>query len=170
MTALSLAARNLLAQQPDLTALLAKSPSWDTWIAAEEPVGMAIENTSKCMIVISEGDPWTIPNDYNTASFPTLLVDIWADPTRNQDNKSVRIQDAKDKILAISNQVKRHMHRVDSGSEAGGIIFWGTASQIASRTGVPIFSSKLARGPRFEPVQDSTGSWMGRYVYNIETL
>ena len=169
MTSLSLAARNLLAHQPEVTALLPSSASWDTWIASEEPVGMAIENTSKCMIVISEGAPWTSPNEHNTLRFPTLLVDIWADPSRNPD-KSVKRQDAKDKIVKISTQVNRHMHRVDSGSAAGGMIFWGSAVEIAAKMGVPIFSSVLARGPQFEPVQDSTGSWMGRYVYNIKTI
>ncbi len=166
MTELSLAARNLLAQDAGIKALVAKSQSWDTWIFDENPVGSKIENTSKCLIVLWEGDPWTAPNPHNTMTFPTLVVDIWADPTRNAD-KSIKKFDAKNKIEDIHKLVRAHFHTVDMATPQGTPFIWGTASEIASRTGLVVAASQLLSGPSYSPVRDSEGSWMGRYTYGV---
>lgn len=167
MTELSLGARNLLAQDEELRGMLARSVKWDTWIFDENPVGSKIENTSKCLIVITEGDAWTGANEHNTAWFPTLDVDVWADPTRNEDNKSVKLFDAKTKIERIVRQVDKSLHRL-SAHNRGLPMIWGTAEEIDSKTGVVVATSLRASGNIiYSPIRDTDGAWMGRVTYNI---
>lgn len=166
MTELSLGARNLLAQDADLRALLARSAKWDTWIFDENPVGSKIENTSKCLIVLTEGDAWSGANEHNTEWFPTLRVDVWADPSRTE-NGTVKTFDAKSKIERIARVVDRHFHRVHPW-ERGEPLIWGTAEEISSKTGVVINTSKRATGSIiYSPIRDTDGAWMGRITYNI---
>lgn len=166
MTDLSLAVRNLLAQDTGLTALLGKSQSWPTWIFDERPVNVKVENTGKCLIVINEGPQWTEPNQHNTMKFPTILVDIWADPTRNTD-KSVKMFDATKKIEDIQDFVDKHLHLVDPGDASGNPRIWGTAQQIATKTGVIVTGSFRRSGPEFSPIRDAEDAYMGRLIYGI---
>jgi len=166
MTDLSLAVRNLLAQDQGLRALLGRSQSWDTWIFDEHPVNVKVENTGRCLIVVNEEDTWTTPNQHNTMRFPRLFVDIWADPTRNSD-KSIKKFDAKKKIEDIQAFVDKHLHLVDSGTPSGEIYIWGTAEQIASKTGVPITGSQRLDGPTFSPISNAEGAYMGRLTYGV---
>ena len=166
MTRLSLAVRNTLAQDPRLQELVAKSPSWDIWIFDEKPVMARFEGNGKCLVVINEGEPWTDPNEHNTLLFPSLIVDIWADPDRKPD-KTVLRDNAKDKIQAIARVIDTHLHRVDPGGADGGFIIWGTAEQISTKTGVLVTESKKRSGPVFSPIGDTDQAWMGRYVYGV---
>lgn len=169
MTALSLAARNLLAQDADLKALLGKSASWDTWIFDESPVGVKVENSQRCWIVINENGTWTAPNEHNTMEFPRLELDIWADPSRN-DDLSVKRFDAKTKIKQIQKLVDKHLHTIDMANNSGMPIVWGTAAEIANKTGVVIAASQKIDGPDFRPVTDSQGTWMATYVYGVNQV
>lgn len=169
MTALTLAARNQLAQDTALTALLGKSALWDTWIFDERPIGVKIENTQKCLIVVNEEDQADAPNDHNTLLFPSMIVDVWADPTRN-DDKSVKVYDAKNKIEAITRLIDRHFHTVDMGTPEGGVLIWGTAEQVTAKTGVVVAASARRSGPTYSPVRDSEGSFMGRLNYAVHQL
>lgn len=166
MTDLSLAVRNLLAQDEGLKLLLGKSASWDTWIFDEKPVNVKVENTSKCLIVINEADPWTTPNQHNTMKFPMIIVDIWADPTRNID-KSVQKFDAKTKIEDIQDFVDKYLHLVEPGDVNGNPQIWGTSAQIAAKTGVVVTGSQRLSGPSYSPIRDTDEAWMGRYTYGI---
>ncbi len=169
MTALSLAVQRTLARDTALTSLLAKSTILGPWVFDEKPTGAKIEGTQKCLIVINEGPQWTSPNTHNTLKFPTLYVDIWADPTRNDDG-SVRVENAKNKIENIQKQVDRILNRMDSGTDAGGLIIFGTAAQVSTKSGVAVASSKRMAGPVYSEVTDSLGSWMGRLTYSIQLL
>lgn len=169
MTQLSLGIRNLLAQDAELKSLLGRSVSWDTWIFSDDPVGVKVEGTQKCLIVITENGTWSSPNAYNTQRFPRVFVDIWADPTRNA-NLSVQLPDAKDKIEAIVKVVKRHLHTVDPSRSNGMPLIWGTAEQIADKTGVVVAGSQQLDGPDYSPIKDSTGSFMGRLTYGVNVV
>lgn len=165
MTTLSLAARNLAAQDPAVTALLGSSTNWATWIFSDQPY-VTIENKQKVMVVITENGNHSSPNLHNTMRFPRMLVDIWADPTRNSDN-SVKTPDAKDKIEAVVKVLNRLFHTVDNSDSRGMPLIWGTQAQIASKTGVVVLGSTQLNGPEFSPVSDSNGAWMGRVTYGV---
>lgn len=166
MTTLSLAARNMLIQDVTLTALLGRSSTWSSWVFDQKPLGVKVEGTSRCLIVVNEGSPWTSPNEHNTMKFPTLLVDIWADPTRN-DDKSVKHWDADTKIENIQDELDRLLHLVDPGTSHGMPYVWGTAAQVATQTGVVIAGCLRISGPEISPIRDSDGSFMGRLTYGV---
>ena len=169
MTTLSLNVRNQLARRQSLTDLLGSSRSWSTWIFDQKPVGVKIEGTSRCMIVVNEFRPYTSPNPHNTMTFPQITIDIWADPTRNPD-KSVKTWDADTKIEAIVKEVKAVMHTVDLGASNGSLIIWGTAPQVAQKTGSIIAGSTLRDGPDYSDVKDSEGSRMGRLLFDVNVV
>ena len=166
MTSLSLAIRNLLAQDTQLRALLGRSLSWDTWVFDTNPVNVRVENTGKCLIVVSEEGTWTFPNQHNTMRFPKINVDIWADPTRNSD-RTIQLFNAETKIEEIQKLVDAHLHLVDPSTSAGMPYIWGTADEIAAQTGVLVVGSQRLSGPDIYPIQDSEGSFMGRIAYGV---
>lgn len=169
MTVLSLDVRNQLAQVEPLRKLLGRSASWPTWIFDERPVAVAIEGTSRCMIVVNELRPFTTMNEHNTMEFPQIIVDIWADPTRNED-KSVREYDAVRKIQAIQKHVDSVLHTVDRGSADGSVLIWGTPEQVANKTGSVVAGSSRIDGPDYSEIKDTTGGWMGRLTYGVHLL
>lgn len=170
MTELSLAARNLLAQQSSVRSLVPKSQAWDTYIFSDSPLGAKIEGTSKSLIVVTEGRQWTTPNPHNTMRFPTLYVDIWSDPTRNAD-KSVQVQDAKNKIEKIHKAILPFLHTTSLSTGPGGKArIWGTAAEIENQTGVFVLGSSLNSGPDFSPIDGTDGAWMGRYEYHVNVI
>ena len=163
---LALDARNFLAQQPSVTTQLGSDSKWDTWIFSDSPF-VRIENTSKVMIVITINDDWSPANDYNTTSFPRMIVDVWADPSRNSDH-SVLKQDAKAKIASVYKAVDKYFHTVNNDTSSGGSVYWGTAAQIAAKTGTRIAKSVRLDGyPKMSPVSDGNGAFLGSVVYGL---
>lgn len=166
MTTLAYAARNMLAGKTDVTSLLGDDALWDTWIFVDAPQAL-VENSQTCLIVIAEDDGWANANDYNTARFPRLQIDIWADPTRNPDG-SVQKRDAKLKIEAVYKAVDKYLHLVDNSLPGGVHHKWGTAAQVAAGTATRIVSSKRSGEPSYSPTFDNTGGYMARLYYNVE--
>lgn len=165
---LTLSVRNHLAQKPSVTALLGKNATWDTWIFADKPY-VKIENTAAAMIVIALGNGWTDANDHNTLWFPSIIVDVWADPDRNPD-KSVKAFNADDKIMGVHRAVAQYLHLVDLGNK-GMPLSWGTPEQEADNSGALISGSTRARGYiDFSDQRDNPGGRMGSVTYNINQL
>lgn len=166
MSVLAHAAQNMLAQKSSVTSLLGSNAIWSTWIFVDSPNAM-VENTQSCLVVISQNGSWANANDHNTARFPQLIVDVWADPTRNSDG-SVKKPDAKNKVVRVFDQIDKYLHLVNKSNPDGSSIVWGTASEIANKTGVRISDSVRASGDiEFSPTFDNKGGWMGRMYYNI---
>lgn len=170
MTKLSLAARNTLAKDPAIRALVGSDNLWtDGWVFDSSLYNVVIEGTSKCAIVVSEVGTHDIMNQHNTLKFPRLEIDIWADPTRNTDG-SKRLDDADDKIEAIAKVVDNHFHLVSSDTPAGDIIVWGSTKQITEGKGLYVAGSSRISGPDVSPIEDVEGGLMGRYVYGVHSI
>jgi hypothetical protein len=166
MTKLALAARNLLVQQPTVTSLVGVDDLGDPMIYMNRPEA-TIENTGTSMIVLYTEDGWGA-NNHNTARFPTLVVDIWSDPTRNPD-KSIKWQDAGLKAEAVYLAVDKFLHLVDASVPGGGAVFWGTPTEVAQKTGVRVVSSSRTNEPSGRPAFDDQGAvlWTVRYDVSI---
>lgn len=162
---LSLAARNYLASQPSVTSLVGSDSTWGPWIFEDRP-RLIVENTGKCLIVVTKDGSWASANDYNTARFPRLIIDIWADPTRNADG-SLRKEDAKAKIEAVYKAVDKCLHLVNKSLPGGISVMWGTSAQVANRTGIRIDASTRSGEPEYSPTFGNEGGYMGRVVYNV---
>lgn len=66
-----------------------------------------LQNTQRCAIVISYGGGYRgFRLKPDTAGYPLCIVDIWADPTRN-DDFSVKTDDAKAKCFVIYTALKK---------------------------------------------------------------
>jgi hypothetical protein len=161
----ALAARNMVADTPDqITDPIGSDNLWGPWVFEGRPL-VPIENTQKALIVITHGDGWDTPNSHNTMEFPRLTVDVWADPTRNPD-LSVQTPDAKDKIITVFRRLDKVLHLIDRGN-GGRAIWWGTADEIDSRSGIRIIGSIRLTEPEFFPIQDVDHGWMGRVEYGV---
>lgn len=124
-----------------------------------------IENTGSVMIVLTVESGWGA-NQHNTARFPTLIVDIWADPTRNPD-KSVRRQDADLKLEAVYKAIDSFLHLVHAASPGGGSVIWGTESEVENRTGLRIISSSRDNEPDIRSAIDDQGALIGTVRYSV---
>jgi hypothetical protein len=156
-----------LQQQPEIQALLAVPGligSDDAWVNGwiwDSSLQGRIENTQQCAIVVSYAGGWLAPLDDSSASFPAVVVDIWADPTRAEDN-SVRVNDAKTKCFTIHAAVKRalHLNQHRARNDASAIYFGNTR----------VTTSELLAEPDLQPVSDSNGAHMLRARYGISTF
>lgn len=163
MTQLAYAAVNYLLQQADVTSLVG-SDELGPWIHANRPEAL-VENSETVLVVISVENGWGA-NQHNTARFPTLVVDIWADPTRNAGMDVARY-DAELKAEAVYKAIDKHFHRVDNSVPGGGGVYWGTATQIADKTGVRINSSSRENEPNYLPAFDGGGACVATVRYNV---
>jgi len=164
MTKLVYAARNFLVQQSSVTDLLGIDDLGDPMIYANQPEA-TIENTGTSMIVITSTTGWGA-NAHNTARFPTLFVDIWSDPTRNPDN-SVKRKDADLKLEKVYEAVDKFLHRVSNSEPGGRSVMWGTATELANRTGLRIISSVRKGEPEINPAFNDEGALIGRIRYDV---
>lgn len=127
----------------------------DGWVNGwifDSKLSTRIENSQRCAIVISYAGGSDTPIPGNSASFPAIVVDIWADPTRDADH-SVIVDDAKTKCFTIHEAVKKALHLPNSQ----GIVFDETR----------ITSSELLGEPELNPVIDGNGAKMLRARYGI---
>lgn len=164
MTSLAYAARNFLIQQTSVTDLLGKDELNQPMIYANQPEA-TIENTGSAMVVISVVDGWGA-NDHNTARFPILTVDIWADPTRNID-LSVKRKDADLKIEKVFLAMDKFLHMMNNSLPGGASVMWGTATELTNRQGTRITSSIRQDEPTIRPAIDDQGAMVGTIRYAV---
>lgn len=73
-----------------------------------------VEGTGKCAVVLSSRGTWTAPNMHNTAKFPALQVEIFADCTRDS-SAAIIAEDADRKCSQVYGVLDSLFH--DVGSE-----------------------------------------------------
>lgn len=168
MTPLTLAMRNELARDPELQALLGSSTKWPQWVFVDKPQ-VKLENTEKALIVISTYRPWAGMNLHNTQEFPTVIVDIYADPTRNSDN-SVQIEDAELKIAPIAKIVKRHFHTVNMSGPNGQALQWGTQAQVDANQGQFVSGSHLVDESEATDLPNIQGAQVASYRFGVNLV
>lgn len=136
---------------------IGEDDAWDKGWIFDSKLRVTLENTQRCAIVINRAGGWATPNEHNNMRFPLIVVDIWADPTRNTDH-SVKYDDAEDKANDIFDAVRSVMHTVDRGRSGGGFIYWGDER---------ITSSESLAEPDTTPVKDGNGAYMLRARFGI---
>lgn len=174
MTRLTLAARNKIVQIPAVQDLVSagkigKSATWTSgWIFDSRPQVEIETSSAKCMVVVADDGTWLPPNAHNTEKFLAMFVDVWASPTRNTDG-SQRTPDAEFLIETVFEALLPELHTVHPAGPDGEIRWWGTASQIENRTGLPVFYSQKLTEIEFSPVEDGNGAVMGRVRFGVAT-
>lgn len=138
----------------DVTTLLGKFDDNTPWIFQRDmPVNMEISD--KVAVVVTSAGPWGAPNDYNTASFERLSIQIWAGPIRQTGGVGV-VEDSEThrRARAIYRVIDKHLHRV-----GGGVQQWGSIRSVTSRR----FS-----GYDDYKIPDGNGIVIGTQIYGVE--
>lgn len=107
---LTLSLRRFLVGIPEVTATVGSDLQWDSWIFRERLYAM-VEGSGEVAVVLNTAGAWTSPNAHNTLRTPRLLIEIYADPTRNSA-KQIHERDAGDKALTTFEAIDRYLHNV----------------------------------------------------------
>lgn len=67
-------------------------------------------SSSTCCVVTSDGG-WAAPNLYNTARFPRLTVNIWADPIRDDTRNVTDPGEVTRRAFAAYKAIDKFLHR-----------------------------------------------------------
>lgn len=149
---LTLAAHRMLSTKTDVKALLGAGNGFPTWIFREQPA-FPIENTGKVALCLVQRGSWTHPNLHNTAKFPRLEVEIYADPDRGlQPSVAPVNMTGADKAIAVYEVFDRHLHLMNGG------VFWDT---------LRIVDSKRANEPFPGPVPQADGLVYASVQYDV---
>lgn len=125
----------------DILALLGSSSSYPSWVWREKP-WEKVEGSQKSAIVISERGGWAAPNRHNTARFPRLQFEVFADPTRTAGgNPSTTEAGAKAKEIFYLLDRMFHLPQ-------GGEVAW---------QGTRVVGSSRLEEPDVVPVPDGDG-------------
>lgn len=154
-----------LSQKPDLIALLGADPIDGTPYLFQDDLIMGheyLENSQKAAVVIAYQGEWSAPNNFNTAQFPRLIVDVWGDPDRHDDGSPVSTFSARDKVDAVTESVMKHLHRIGNFDER-----WGENRVFAS-TRLMMYRNR-GRGQEFQGQPDGNGLTMSTLYFGLTT-
>jgi len=139
---------------PEIVALVGKFDDDVPWIFQRDmPFNM--EKTDKVAIVVTSAGPWGSPNDYNTASFERLGIQIWAGPIRRADGVTI-VEDSETfrRARAVYRVVDKYLHRVRGGEQ-----WWGSIRSVTSRR---------FGGYDDYKTPDGNGVVIGTQIYGVE--
>lgn len=139
------AARRELMGRPEITTLVGTSDSFSSWIFRWR-LYVDVEGTSQCAIVLREDGGWASPNNHNTARFPRLTVEVYADPPRTP-RLNPAMATAPDRAKAVFDVLDRVFH-----IPQGGQISWGDNQER-----LRIVSSLRLTEPQISTVSDGDG-------------
>lgn len=112
----------LHAADAHLAASVGLYSSGDPWIfqdrneAMVETSGRATAQGSSAVSVVLSQRPGESPNAHNTARFPRLVLEFFADPDRD-DSGTVQVNNGRDKIMAAFQQIRHYWHRTNPAVE-----------------------------------------------------
>jgi hypothetical protein len=132
--------------------LIGSGAGWVNGWIFDSDLSVRMENTQKCAIVVSYAGGHRALEPDSQTHIPLVVVDIWADPTREADN-SVRVHDAKTKAFTVYDAVHKTLHLIDRGTSSGGAVFFDQTR---------IISSEVLGEPELNWVTDGNGTRMLR--------
>lgn len=184
MTRLTLDLRNLLVQTPEIQTFISdkvigrgSTAFTDGFVFDSTPFTNIEKKSHQAFIVIAHDGTWQAPNAHNNMRFPRIVVDVWASPTRKADGTPATT-DADLLIEEVMAGIWPYLHTVNMDvppdapailGEPGKPRIWGTAGQIATRTGSLVMASQSLGEPTFTDVRDGNGARMGRYAFGVST-
>lgn len=148
---LTLATWKYLSAQTALTATLGFDVVSATWLFRDH-LQATVEGSGAVAVVVRTNGSWATPNQHNTARFPVLACDIWADPQRDGGNNVVQ-DDTTDKIETTFVALYRLLHL-----PAADEYLWGD---------LRVLSSLGSSEPIFYPVIDGDHMRQAMATFNI---
>lgn len=139
-----------LATQTELTDLLGSDEKFSAWIF-QQRLYCQVEASTTSAVVVSPAGQWSGMNDYNTARFPRLRVEVFSDPQRDYA-KNVTLDDTWAKINAIFEVLVKLLH---------------VQGELLLDDGVRIHNSKAATEPDISAWTDTDGTRRGTCYFNL---
>jgi hypothetical protein len=149
-TDLAVAAHRMLSAVPGVIGALGSSSFGSpvgVWLFVRE-LQVVVEGSGQAAAVLREEGAWNRPNQHNTARFPRLSVEIFADSSRDATGAISR-QDAEPRARIVWKQFQTVLHRVSGFSEV-----WGRTSDDP---GLRVWGSQLMSSPEVYQVNDWDG-------------
>lgn len=149
-TDLAVAAHRRLAAVPSLTGVLGSSVATSpggVWLFVRE-LQVMVEGSGQAAAVLREEGSWARPNSHNTARFPRLSVEVFADSSRNASATIVR-RDAEARARAVWERFQSFLHRPYAFSE-----MWGATG---TDPGMRVWGSQLMSLPEVYAINDWDG-------------
>jgi hypothetical protein len=162
-TDLATAAQRKLVSVPSVVELLGSSVPPEpagVWLFVRELQTSQVEGSGKAAVVVREEGGWTRPNQHNTARFPRLSVEIFADCSRDPLGNIIR-RDAEARARAVWERFQQVLHRVDAFSEV-----WGSTPYDP---GVRVWGSQLQSFPDAFGIADWEGGIRLQSYYGLST-
>lgn len=151
-----------LQHHPAIEALIASKAigSDEAWVNGwifDSNLQVRMENTQQCALVVNYAGGWSSPLEGNLAHFPMVVVDIWSDPTRKEDN-SPKFDDAKTKAFDVFDAVFSALHLAHHETDDGQVIYFNQTR---------VTSCELIGEPLLSPVANGNGAKMLRCNFGI---
>jgi hypothetical protein len=135
----ALAARRHLAALPACRAVLGPTGSdveSSVWLFTRT-LSVVVEGSSRAAAVLSVAGGWARPNEHNTAQFPRLQLEIFADASRTSG--TITCRDAEARAWAAWHPFNEELHRLKAFSE-----IWGAKD---SDPGLRVWGCQLTSHP-----------------------
>jgi hypothetical protein len=156
--------RELVAQSADLIAagLVPEGEqigdiAWPVAWVFKWKAAATVSGKEGASIVLSQPSGWSSPNRHNTLEFPRLIVEVYADQSRDA-GQGPEFKDAPSRAMDVWRVVDRVLHRVDAGA-----FTWG-----GTDGGIRIVSSTRSQEPQIMEVPDTDGVYRLLTSYDIE--
>lgn len=153
---LTTAARKMLLAQADVTGYVQMRVTKHSLL---EPV----TGTGRSAVVVRQASGWATPDPVQTAEYPLLAVECWADCSRTVDGDPLQ-DDSIDRALALYRVVDGHLHGKRD-------VMWGGLQGLrvlsSARDGEPrIWTAKDVKGRGAPDFGDSA---MVEVLYRVHT-
>ncbi len=156
-----LAARRHLVSFSTVREVLGPETGDTVWLFVRS-LGVLVEGSGLAAAVLSAEGGWTRPNRHNTASFPRLVVAIYADPTRGSNGEIVRY-DAEVRARRAWLAFDAVLHRPTGFSEV-----WGAEPDAdPPDPGLRVWGSQALLYPEPVPVEQWQGGVLFRAEYGL---
>lgn len=155
---LASACRGFLTQQPEIYNVLGSDEIWDIWLF-QEKLYVNVEQSQSVACVLKQQGSWTSPNMHNTARFPRLITEFYADPDRDERQNNEFPLSAKDKILRAHVVLDRFLHFARMTEQ-----WW---PDIAAPGAMRILNSSRQGELEFVEVPDGDGMMRGQVTYAV---
>lgn len=124
----------------------------------------AVQGTGTSAVTLNCRGGWGAANDHNTARFPQLLVFVWSDLTRpNNDNGMIQARDAEQRCGRVAEAIENLFH--DPANHLG---FIGTPADFPPH-GVFIHKSVQGMQLNITDVPNGDGVVKGEIRFNLTT-
>lgn len=93
----------------EITSLLGTSDSGTPFLY-NGGIYHTMAGTQSVAVVVKDGTSWASPNTSNTAEFPRIQIEVWADPPRDEEGQVTQPTEARTRAYAVYEQINGRLH------------------------------------------------------------